>query len=141
VLLVTGSGLPTSSNTLCYINQAAKGEGDIVFDVYPLLPAQTTDLTLYITSKSDGFTTIAIPSGGRINLRNKIQPAKPGFDASRLGFFVLPNCQKSNFLLDCIKFFVFFLHGYTVLVLVLPHESIYNRNRRNRRVVNIIFVY
>ena len=78
VLLVTGSGLPTSSNTLCYINQAAKGEGDIVFDVYPLLPAQTTDLTLYITSKSDGFTTITIPLCYAVANTYKQAPFIPG---------------------------------------------------------------
>ena len=61
VLLVTGEGLPTASDTICYINQTAKDAGDITFDVYPVLPETSTDMTLYITSNRAGFTTIEVP--------------------------------------------------------------------------------
>jgi len=61
VLLVTGDGLPTASDAICYIDQTATGTGGVTFDVYPMLPATGTDLTLYITGSREDFTTIEIP--------------------------------------------------------------------------------
>lgn len=61
VLLVTGNKLPTVANSICYIDQVAKADGNVIFDVYPMLPAENTELTLFITSSRAGFTTIAIP--------------------------------------------------------------------------------
>ena len=61
VLLVDGksSNLPTTSNTILYINQAAPENKIVTFDVYPNLDSLTgEDLTLYITSNADGFNTI-----------------------------------------------------------------------------------
>ena len=59
-LLVTGDGLPTASDTICYIDQTARGTGGVTFDVYPMLPETGTDLTLYITSSREDFTTIQV---------------------------------------------------------------------------------
>jgi hypothetical protein len=53
VLLVTGDELPSRSDTICYINQAAMVDGEVEFDVYPLLPTDSTDMTLYITSSKE----------------------------------------------------------------------------------------
>lgn len=61
VLLVTGTGLPTTSDAICYINQTATDAGSITFDVYPMLPDTGKDLTLYITSNRENFTTIEVP--------------------------------------------------------------------------------
>lgn len=63
VMLVTDKNkLPTAADAICYINQEAGGSGKIEFDVYPMLPntKTTTDMTLYITSNREDFTTIAI---------------------------------------------------------------------------------
>lgn len=66
VLLVTGSGLPDSDNTICYIDQVAKGDSDeIAFNVYPMLPTELengeTEMSLYITNNSENVATVAIP--------------------------------------------------------------------------------
>ena len=65
VFLVTGEGLPTSADTLCYIDQ--KGGGELVFDVYPLLPTVAANaaqpMTLYVTSNAAEFQQISIPLG------------------------------------------------------------------------------
>lgn len=61
VLLVTGKGLPTAADTICYIDQTAKDAGSVTFDVYPMLPRTGGDLTLYITSNRENFTTIEVP--------------------------------------------------------------------------------
>ena len=60
VLLVTGNGLPTASDTICYIDQTVTATGGVTFDVYPMLPETGTDLTLYITSSREDFTTIQV---------------------------------------------------------------------------------
>lgn len=60
VMLVTGSGLPTTANTICYIDQKVGASGNLVFDVYPKLPATTGEMTLYITSNRGDFSMIAI---------------------------------------------------------------------------------
>lgn len=63
VMLVEGSELPTASNNnICYIDQmngANLKSG--CFDVYPMLPDETTGMTLYITSDRKDFTTITVP--------------------------------------------------------------------------------
>lgn len=61
VLLVSGDGLPTKADAICYIDQVAKEGEDVVFEVYPMLPAENTELTLFITSSREGFATIEIP--------------------------------------------------------------------------------
>lgn len=61
VMLVTGEGLPTAANTICYIDQKAGGTGNVEFDVYPMLPATTGKMTLYITSDREGFGKVEVP--------------------------------------------------------------------------------
>ena len=63
VVLVEGTGLPTKDNTICYINQETATSDTISFNVYPTLPEETTDLTLYITSNVEGFTLIPVSLG------------------------------------------------------------------------------
>lgn len=61
VILVEGSDLPTKDNTIFYIDQVTAESNTIDFNVYPILPEETTDLTLYISSNVEGFKLISIP--------------------------------------------------------------------------------
>lgn len=61
VMLVTGNALPKDANTICYIDQDAAAAGSVAFNVYPLLPATATPMTLYITSNNGSIGTVKIP--------------------------------------------------------------------------------
>ena len=61
IILIEGSGVPTLDNTIFYIDQITAESGTVNFDVYPILPKKTTDLTLYITSNIKDFKLISIP--------------------------------------------------------------------------------
>lgn len=74
VMLVTGSGLPTTANTICYIDQKVGGSGNLVFDVYPKLPATTGEMTLYITSNRGDFSMIAISLNYAANGTYEVAP-------------------------------------------------------------------
>ena len=65
VLLVKGDDLPTVSNAIYYIDQVAKGDDEpVVFEkVYPMEPAESMAMTLYITGNGENFETIKIPLG------------------------------------------------------------------------------
>ena len=53
VILVDGTGLPTSDNEICYINQVEAESSTISFNVYPKIPEDTTEMTLYISSSDE----------------------------------------------------------------------------------------
>lgn len=64
VLLVEGNALPTRDSAIYYIDQTTTAStGSITFNVYPMDIAGQKDLTLYITSDKEEFSTIAIPMG------------------------------------------------------------------------------
>lgn len=62
VMLVSGSALPTASNQIYYINQDTVDVDDksLTFDVYPILPTATTQMTLFVTNDA-GLNTLQIP--------------------------------------------------------------------------------
>ena len=74
VMLVTGSGLPTTANTICYIDQKVGASGNLVFDVYPKLPTTTGEMTLYITSNRGDFSMIAISLNYAVNGTYDVAP-------------------------------------------------------------------
>lgn len=61
VVLVEGSDLPTKDDDIFYIDQVTAESSTIEFDVYPILPKETTELTLYLTSSAEDFTLVSIP--------------------------------------------------------------------------------
>ena len=64
LMLSDGEALPTASTAIRYINQeVAPGSADVTFEtVYPVLPSQTTTLTLWITSDNTTFGTSGVKS-------------------------------------------------------------------------------
>ena len=85
VLLVEGDALPTVDNAIYYIDQTTTAStGAITFNVYPMDIAGQKDLTLYITSDKEGFSTIAIPMGYAPAGSYEVQPYTLG-DANNDG--------------------------------------------------------
>lgn len=74
VLLVSGGDLPTVADQIYYIDQTAVEAGSVTFDVYPMLPAETTPMTLYITSDRAGFTTIKVPLNYAVSGTYEVAP-------------------------------------------------------------------
>lgn len=68
VILVNGSGLPTVDTKIYYINQEKAEDANIAFDVYPKLPVESTDMTLYISSSKKDFTLVNIPLNYAVNV-------------------------------------------------------------------------
>lgn len=60
-ILVEGTGRPTEDNTIFYIDQVTAESGSVNFNVFPKEPAQTTALTLYISSNAEGHDLISVP--------------------------------------------------------------------------------
>jgi len=67
VILVDGSGLPTVDSEIYYINQETATGSSVNFNVYPKLPAETTDMTLYISSSDTSFDLVSIPMSYAVN--------------------------------------------------------------------------
>ena len=85
VLLVEGDALPTVDNAIYYIDQTTTAStGAITFNVYPMDIAGQKDLTLYITSDKEGFSTIKIPMGYAPAGSYEVQPYTLG-DANNDG--------------------------------------------------------
>ena len=61
VILVKGTGLPTVNDNICFIDQVTATSTTVDFNVYPILPDETTDMTLYISSNATGFELKDIP--------------------------------------------------------------------------------
>ena len=60
VIMVDGTGLPTKDNTIFYIDQVTATSTTISFNVYPILPEETTVMTLYISTNAEGADLIPI---------------------------------------------------------------------------------
>lgn len=60
VILVDGNGLPTKDTAIYYINQETATGSDVAFNVYPKLPEESTDMTLYISSSEEEFELVNI---------------------------------------------------------------------------------
>ena len=67
VILVDGSGLPTKDSEIYYINQETASSSSISFNVYPKLPAETKDMTLYISSSKENFSLVSVPMNYAVN--------------------------------------------------------------------------
>ena len=61
IILVDGSGLPTKDTAIYYINQETADSANVAFNVYPKLPTESADMTLYISSSEEDFTLVNIP--------------------------------------------------------------------------------
>ena len=61
VILVEGTALPTKDTAIYYINQETATGSSIAFNVYPKLPAETKDMTLYISSSKAGDSLVSVP--------------------------------------------------------------------------------
>ena len=59
-ILVEGTGLPTADDQIHYIDQTTIENNPTTFVVYPLLPTERTELTLYIASDDDDFISIPL---------------------------------------------------------------------------------
>ena len=55
VILVKGTDLPTVNDNICFIDQVTATSTTVEFNVYPILPEETTPMTLYISSNETGF--------------------------------------------------------------------------------------
>ncbi len=62
-ILVEGTGLPTVDDEILFIDQVTAGSEGIKFNVYPMLPEETTGMTFYISSSIDDEDLIKIPLG------------------------------------------------------------------------------
>lgn len=61
VILVEGSELPTKDSEIYYIDQLTAESSTVDFNVYPILPTETTELSLYISSNVQGFDLVKVP--------------------------------------------------------------------------------
>lgn len=61
VIMVEGSGLPTVDTDIYYIDQVEAEGSNINFNVYPILPTDTTDISLYISTSMQGADLVKIP--------------------------------------------------------------------------------
>lgn len=61
VILVEGTSLPTAASDIYYINQVAASGTNVDFNVYPATIAETTDMTMYISSDAENFDLVSVP--------------------------------------------------------------------------------
>ena len=59
-ILVEGTGLPTADDQIHYIDQTTIEASPTTFVVYPLLPTERTELTLYIASDEEDLISIPL---------------------------------------------------------------------------------
>ncbi len=75
VILVKGTGLPTVSDNIYFIDQVTATSTAVEFNVYPILPEVTTAMTLYISSNETGFDLINIPVSYAVGVAGDEPPA------------------------------------------------------------------
>ncbi len=61
VILVAGRHVPTKDDEIYYIDQVTAESNTVEFNVWPILPKTTTDLTIYISSDVEGSDLVSIP--------------------------------------------------------------------------------
>ena len=79
VILVDGSGLPTKDTEIYYINQETATDSGVAFNVYPKLPAETTDMTLYISSSKADFSLVSVPMNYALNADVVVEDPTPSY--------------------------------------------------------------
>jgi len=61
LIMVEGKDvIPTVDNTIYYVDQITATSNVVDFEVYPLLPEETTDLTIYISSDAENHELVRI---------------------------------------------------------------------------------
>ena len=83
VILVEGSSLPTIDTEIYYINQETASGSSVAFNVYPKLPAETTDMTLYISSSEAGADLVSVAMNYAVDAA--VVPDAPVVPSYRLG--------------------------------------------------------
>ena len=78
IILVEGTGIPTIDNQIHYIDQVDATSSEIDFIVYPTLPEEGTEMTLYISSSEDGAELISIPVKYAVEVTVDEQNPDPG---------------------------------------------------------------
>ena len=63
LIMVEGDDLPTVDNAIFYVDQITADSNTVEFDVYPILPEETTNLTIYISSNVESHELIKIGLG------------------------------------------------------------------------------
>ena len=61
IMLVQGSDVPTKDDEIFYLDQKTATSDTITFNVFPKLPEDTTELTLYISSSNEDESLVSIP--------------------------------------------------------------------------------
>ncbi|MBR5809588.1 MAG: dockerin type I repeat-containing protein [Clostridia bacterium] len=79
VILVEGLGLPTKDSEIYYINQETASSTNVDFNVYPKLPTETKDMTLYISSNKEDFSLVSIPVNYAVNATVVEEPETPSY--------------------------------------------------------------
>jgi hypothetical protein len=74
VILVEGSGLPTVADDIYYINQVAATGENVEFNVYPKTIAETTDMTMYISSNAKDFELVSVPMAYVVGYEEVVEP-------------------------------------------------------------------
>ena len=74
ILLVDGRGLPTKDTEIYYLNQETATGDNIEFDIKPILPEDTTDLSIYIFSNAEDFQLVTVPLSYAVD----VESYKPG---------------------------------------------------------------
>ena len=72
VLLIEGSALPTKDTYVYFIDQVDAKSSVVDFNVYPILPDKTTDMTLYISSNAPDEELVKIALNYATNVTEDI---------------------------------------------------------------------
>lgn len=81
VIMVEGSGLPTKDTEIYYINQETAASASVAFNVYPKLPAETKDMTLYISSSVEDEDLVSVPVNYAVNAAVAPEECAHSYDA------------------------------------------------------------
>lgn len=81
VIMVEGSGLPTKDTEVYYINQETAASASVAFNVYPKLPAETKDMTLYISSSAKDASLVSVPVNYAVNAAVAPEECEHSYDA------------------------------------------------------------
>ena len=73
ILLVEGKALPTIDTEIYYINQETAASSSIAFNVFPKLPSETTDMTLYISTSKAGAGLVSVPMSYAVNASEAVE--------------------------------------------------------------------
>ena len=81
IILVEGSELPTKDTEVYYINQETAASASVAFSVYPKLPSETKDMTLYISSSAEDADLVSVPVNYAVNAAVAPEECEHSYDA------------------------------------------------------------